>query len=287
MQRKRNSDDGISVYEMYIGDIRKYSPIDDIKTREYILQYRNGTGKEKSVAKERIIGGHQRFVLSVANKFVKGNNIMDLISEGNIGLMNAIDKYDVESNVKFTTYAMYWIRKEIINYITLKEPMISPANAIKLSAYIPKIKQEFWGKNQRNATVDELYDILVNDYGFTFVNLKDIEPYQNVSIDEKYNEDEDGQEFMESSAYTSRTATCNIDGSVRKNDAKAIINMMIGSLSDRDAYILKCLYGIDCESKSMDTIASEVGLSHERIRQIATGTISRLGKMYGRMRNEY
>ena len=113
----KDKKDDINVYELYLKDIRKYGTIDDAKTREYLKMYKNGSTKEKKLAKEHIIGAHQRFVLSVANKFAHKDNLMDIISEGNIGLIRAIEEYDINSEVKFTTYAMYWIRKSIISYI--------------------------------------------------------------------------------------------------------------------------------------------------------------------------
>lgn len=270
----------INIYGVYLKDIRKYGTIDDAKTREYLKTYHNGTIKEKSLAKERIVGAHQRFVCSIANKFAKNDNLMDLISEGNIGLMSAIDKYDINSEVKFTTYAMYWIRKTIIRYITIEEPMVTPNNAIKLATYLPKFREEFWFNNQRYPTVEEIQEGLKNKYNLNFTNKEDLISFEAMSIDEKYGKDENGQEFMESNAYTSKTATCDTDEIVRKEDAKITVRKILSNLSDREAYIIKCIYGIDGVSKSMNDVANEVGISYERVRQIAVNGVKRLGSTY-------
>lgn len=283
----KDKKDETNVYEIYLKDIRKYGTIDDAKTREYLKMYKNGSVKEKKLAKEHIIGALQRFVLSVANKFAHKDNLMDIISEGNIGLITAIEEYDIDSNVKFTTYAMYWIRKSIIRYITLDAPMVTPNNAIKLATYIPKIRKEFWNTNFRQPTSEEIQEILLEKHKLNFSNKEDLAVYQPLSIDEKYNEDEDGQEFMECSVYTSKTATCNTDGFAKTHDAKIVAQQALSTLSDRDAYIIKCIYGINQEPKSMDVVASEIGISNERVRQIAVNSVEKLGKSCKKLANAF
>ena len=212
---------------------------------------------------------------------------MDIISEGNIGLITAIEEYDIDSNVKFTTYAMYWIRKAIIRYITLDAPMVTPNNAIKLATYIPKIRKEFWNTNFRQPTSEEIQEILLEKHNLNFSNKEDLAIYQPLSIDEKYNEDEDGQEFMECSVYTSKTATCNTDSFAKTHDAKIVAQQALSTLSDRDAYIIKCIYGINQEPKSMDVVASEIGISNERVRQIAVNSVEKLGKSCKKLANAF
>ena len=279
--------DDINVYELYLKDIRKYGTIDDAKTREYLKMYKNGSTKEKKLAKEHIIGAHQRFVLSAANKFAHKDNLMDIISEGNIGLIRAIEEYDINSEVKFTTYAMYWIRKSIISYITLDTPMVTPNNAIKLATYVPKIRQEFWNTNFRQPTTEEVQEILLEKHNLNFSNKEDLAIYQPLSIDEKYNEDEDGQEFMECSAYTSKTATCNTDSFAKAHDEKIVARQILSTLSDRDAHIIKCIYGINQEPKSMDVVAAEIGISNERVRQIVVNSVEKLGESCKKLANAF
>lgn len=278
MGKKNNNEEDINIYEIYMKDISKYGTIDDAKTREYLKMYKEGNSNEKKLAKERIVGALQRYVLSIANKYAHEDNLMDIISEGNIGLMRAIDEYDINSTVKFTTYAMYWIRKTIMGYITVDEPIVAPNNAIKLATYVPKIRQEFWNENYRQPTTEEIQNILFEKYHLNFSNKEDLAQYQPMSIDEKYEDDDDGQEFMESSAYTSKTATCDTDKFAKSDDAKVIVKRVLSTLRESDAYIVKCIYGIDGEAKSMDDIAAEVGISHERVRQITVNSVKKLGE---------
>lgn len=270
----------VNIYETYLKDISRYGTIDGNKMREYLITYKNGTQKEKKIAKERLVGSLQRFVLSIANKFSFGNNLMDIIGEGNIGLMKAIETYDINSEVKFTTYATYWVRKTIMAYLTFDEPMVKPRNAIKLATYVPKITQEFWNKNSRQPTTEEIQEILYERYKLNVLDKEDLISFQPTSIDEKYESDDDGQEFMENNLYTSRTAKCDTDSFVKNNDEKTVVNQILSKLSDRDAYIIKCIYGIDCEPKSMGDVAVEVGISNERVRQIAVNGVTKLGERF-------
>lgn len=270
----------VNIYETYLKDISRYGTIDGNKMREYLITYKNGTQKEKKIAKERLVGSLQRFVLSIANKFSFGNNLMDIIGEGNIGLMKAIETYDINSEVKFTTYATYWVRKTIMAYLTFDEPIVKPRNAIKLATYVPKITQEFWNKNSRQPTTEEIQEILYERYKLNVLDKEDLISFQPTSIDEKYESDDDGQEFMENNLYTSRTAKCDTDSFVKNNDEKTVVNQILSKLSDRDAYIIKCIYGIDCEPKSMGDVAVEVGISNERVRQIAVNGVTKLGERF-------
>ena len=278
MGRTSNNNEDKNIYELYLKDIQKYEMLDNVKSRKLLYTYKNGTQKERKKAKDELIGGHQRFVISIAKKFSRGNNIMDIVAEGNIGLMRAIEEYNLESNVKFTTYATFWVRKAIIHYININEPMVTPSNAIKIATYVPKVKSNFLNENCRQPTTEEIQEILMRDYRISIPNQEDIIGYVKSSIDEKYERDEDGQEFMESNAYTSATAECNTDSFTKGYDEKSVVRRILSNFNERDAYIIKCIYGIECNPKTMDDIADELGLSYERVRQIVTRNVSNIGK---------
>lgn len=278
MGRTSNNNEDKNIYELYLKDIQKYEMLDNVKSRKLLYTYKNGTQKERKKAKDELIGGHQRFVISIAKKFSRGNNIMDIVAEGNMGLMRAIEEYNLESDAKFTTYATFWVRKAIIHYININEPMVTPSNAIKIATYVPKVKSKFLNENCRQPTTEEIQEILMRDYRISIPNQEDIIGYVKNSIDEKYERDEEGQEFMESNAYTSATAECNTDSFTKGYDEKSVVQRILSNFNERDAYIIKCIYGIECNPKTMDDIADELGLSYERVRQIVTRNVSNIGK---------
>lgn len=278
MGRTSKNKEDKDIYELYLKDIQKYEMLDNVKSRKLLHTYKNGTQVERKKAKDELVGGHQRFVLAIAKKFTRGNNIMDIIAEGNIGLMRAIEEYDLKSEAKFTTYATFWVRKTIIQYISIHEPMVTPNNAIKIATYLPKVKSKFWSENCRQPTTEEIQEILLRDHNISIPNKEDLIGYVKSSIDEKYERDEDGQEFMESNAYTSATAECNTDSFSKEYDEKAIVKSILSKFNERDAYIIKCIYGIGCHQKTMDDVASELGMTYERVRQIITYNVSKIGK---------
>ena len=278
MGRTSNNNEDKDIYELYLKDIQKYEMLDNVKSRKLLYVYKNGTQKERKKAKDVLIGGHQRFVISIAKKFSRGNNIMDVVAEGNIGLLRAIEEYDLKSDAKFTTYATFWVRKAIIQYININEPLVIPNNAIKIATYVPKVKNKFWNKNCRQPTTEEIQEILMNDYNISIPNKEDLFGYVKSSIDEKYERDEDGQEFMESNTYTSATAECDTDSFTKGYDEKSVVERILSNFNERDTYIIKCIYGIGCCPKTMDDIADELGLSYERVRQIVTRNVSNMSK---------
>lgn len=280
MRMPKSENDDRDFYAMYLNDIRKYKMMDDDKARELIRQYRNGTEKERKRAKDKIVCSHQRLVISVAKKFSNGKNLMDIIGEGNLGLMMAIDEFDLESSAKFSTYATYWIRKIISEYITLTEPSVIPNNAIKIVTYVPKIRQELTQKNCRVPTTEEIQEALLEKHNVKIANSSDILGFNATSIEERYYVDNDEQEFMEKNEYTKKTATCNTDSFAKNHDEKAVVSQILNRLNDRDKYIVKCIYGIDCEQRTMDDVANDLGISHERVRQIAADKISTMKKRW-------
>lgn len=280
MRMPKSENDDRDFYAMYLNDIRKYKMMDDDKARELIHQYRNGVEKERKRAKDKIVCSHQRLVISVAKKFSNGKNLMDIIGEGNLGLMMAIDEFDLESSAKFSTYATYWIRKIISEYITLTEPSVIPNNAIKIVTYVPKIRQELTQKNSRVPTTEEIQEALLEKHNVKIANSSDILGFNATSIEERYYVDNDEQEFMEKNEYTKKTATCNTDSFAKSYDEKAVVSQILNRLNDRDKYIVKCIYGIDCEQRTMDDVANDLGISHERVRQIASNKISTMKKRW-------
>jgi RNA polymerase primary sigma factor len=277
----------INIYESYLRDISKYGVIGGTKMKEYLKAYKTGSDRERKVAKERLVGSLQRFVLSIANKFSHGDNLMDIVAEGNVGLMKAIESYDINSEVKFTTYATYWVRKTIMRYITVEEPIVKPYNAIKIATYVPKIRKEFWNKNFRQPTTEEIQEIIYDRYRLNIMNKEELLSLQPSSIDEKYDSDEDGQEFMETNLYVSKTAKCDTDCLTKRSDKKIVVNEILSNMSERDAYIIKCIYGISHPQRTVNDVAEELGVTKERVRQIAFSGVSKLGKRFNKFIDSY
>ena len=120
---------------IYFNEIRKYPLLTVKEERNLLYAIKFGNRAESEEARERIIKCNQRFVISAAKKWQNGSNFMDIVNEGNIGLMTAIEKFDINKKQRFLTYAVFWIRKAINEYIIISLvkqliPLIQKYNGI-------------------------------------------------------------------------------------------------------------------------------------------------------------
>lgn len=262
---------------LYMSDIRKYPLLTKEEEIQLIADAQQTENKIKSQkAIDKLVCCNQRFVISVAKKLGNDNNLLDLINEGNIGLIEAIKRFDIEKNCHFVTYAVWWIRKIMIKYLSTKENAVVPANFTKIYNYTNKIKEEFIQKYERAPFLHELQEMLRERYNFNVENLCDLEAFQSISIDEHYGDSNDDESIGESDLFNSVTASNNINVDVRKRDNCKIVEILLSKLNRRERFIIQNFYGIDCQSKTMDDLASELNLTKERIRQLISSSLKKL-----------
>ena len=260
----------------YFEDIRKYTILTKNKENELLIKAKNCTGVEQTEAIHSLINCNQRFVISVALKYANNDNLLDLVSEGNIGLMEAIKRFDIDKDCKFITYAVWWIRKYILNYMINKEKLITPPNANKLYGKVTKIKNNFFQQEQREPTLSEIKDIIYNDTGLNIENLSDIEDFVSVSIDSNLNAESD--EMQGCVQFDVMTSTNNIDEIIEDYDNKEIVKRLLANFNERDKKIIKYSFGIDCDPLTNEQIGRKFNLSGERIRQIRTLILKKMMK---------
>lgn len=267
----------INIYSLYKKEMRQCGMINDDEARECVRMFQNGTKSEKEKSTKKVINSFQLFVHSIACKYTNGSNVLDLVNEGSIGLVDAMERFDLDSDNKFITYAGYWVKKRIQGYMAITEPMIVPKNVFKLNSYAPIIRQEFWFKNERNPTAEELRDLIEERYGVTFNNLEDFEPTQAVSI---YGSsvDDDGEEvYDEMPSFTRKTASCNIEEFEERDYNHDMIVRAMGCLNNTEKYVIQSLYGLNgCEPKFKSSLADEMNVCEERIRQIVKNGMKKM-----------
>lgn len=260
----------------YFNDIRKYPSLNRREEKELLMQ---AQGKNKALQKKAIeilVNCNQRFVASAAMKYTTGDDLLDIINEGNIGLITAIERFDVSKDVKFITYAVWWIQKSINHYLTNYRNIVVPANASKLRIITNKARKEFFLKEQRLPSLMELQEILKSEYNFNVNKLSDLEQFQSFSIDESTYDDEEA--FSENPLYTNATSSNNVEEECSKNDSKRIVGEMLNKLNERDRFIIECAFGIGREQQTYDSIADELSLTKERIRQKIGEIVKKLGR---------
>lgn len=268
----------VGLVTTYFNDIRKYKILSKSEERDLLIKAHSSDNKVRNEAVTILVNSNQRFVASAAMKYANGDNLLDLVNEANIGLICAIDKFDLDKDVRLITYAAWWIQKSINDYLTEYGNIVTPANANKLRFLTNKVRKEFFTKEHRTPTLEEVQNILRDEYDFNVNNLTDLEVFQSISIDETSSFDGEEESFNENPIFTNATASNNIDDDIEEDDNKVIVKNLLCKLNEKDKFIITKYYGIGCHEESCDTIAAELNLTKERIRQKINGIIKELSK---------
>lgn len=256
----------------YLRDIAKYKILDASEIASLILAAQQGNEK----AKEKVVQSNLRFVVTIAKQFQnRGVPLMDLISAGNIGLIKAIDKFDVERGVAFLSYAVWWIRQEIYNSIywqgrEIRLPMSQQLLVIK----ILEATTEFMQHNDRapsSEEISELTNIPVAqiDYLAQFSS-------KSVSVDDYIGGDEENSQVCD----VIPDGEDPIDEDVNKEYVANEVQRILLKLSVREHDLLCMYFGIGMPAVNPKVIAEMFGVGGERIRQIKEGALAKLRRVH-------
>jgi RNA polymerase primary sigma factor len=269
------SDEGSSL-SLYLKDISKESLIS--KEKEIELAKRIKEGDEE--AREELIKANLRFVITIAKQFQnRGLPLEDLIAEGNIGLMKAIEKFDETKGFHFISYAVWWIRQSIIRaiYYTASDVRL-PTSQIEPKNKINKAIVEFEHKNGREPDMNELCKLT----GFEEDYIRKVQLSSNkcVSIDSPSISDEEDCTLGDCIPDESTETPDIITNKLLINQE---INNILDNLSNRDHDIICMVFGLNgCNEMSYDEIARKFALSGERIRQITHTLLKQFKTQYSK-----
>jgi RNA polymerase primary sigma factor len=254
----------------YLREIKKVGFLTPEEECKLIREYRAGDLN----AMEKIVKANLRFVVSVAKHYQhQGISLADLISEGNIGLMKAVEQYDETRGFKFISYAVWWIRQAIIKALMENSRIIRlPRNKVtslsKISHLFKQLEQEF----EREPTVEELSTIL----GVEIDVVKTALGYEvkQISIDAPISMDE-VKSLLDVIEDTSAELPDN--HVVHHESLKTEIRYLLTGLNRNQTEVVKMYYGMDGEqSMNLLEISKKMNLSSERIRQIKDEALDRL-----------
>lgn len=240
---------------------------------EYELALKAKAGDK--AARDRIINANLRFVVSVAKKF-RGNGLplSDLIDEGNIGLITALDKFEPEKGYHFISYAVWWIRQSIMKAISEKSRAVRlPLNRSNELIQIQKAQKSLMHEMEKTApTAEEIADLTGLDRKLVDDLLSISQDI--VSFDSPVRKDDESDstfgDFIEDEADGPETQV--IDSSL-KDEVQGILSV----LTDKERAIIIKRFGLDgCEPKSLKEIGEGYGLTKERIRQIEKRALEKL-----------
>jgi len=267
-----NSDDSVKIYLRQIGKIPLLSSEEELDLAKKIQENRD------EFAKDVLVNANLRLVVSIAKKYIgRGLSFLDLIQEGNVGLIKAAGRFDYKKGYKFSTYATWWIQQSITRAIADKARIIRlPIHMIDSIGKIRRATIDLTTELGRAPSKQEIAYRL----GLSVQKLTSIikSAQSTVSMDTPATSDEDSSKIAD---FIVDNSTITPDGKVSQDNLLEDIRTILNQLSQKERDVLILRYGLDNNGvkKTLDEIGSQYGVSRERIRQIETRAISKLKKM--------
>lgn len=263
--------------ESYFSDIKKYPVLDIDEEKRLLYSYKNGeTQKEREEARAKLINSNLRFVISLARKMGTKETLTDLIAEGNIGLIKAIEKFDMEKDCRLITYASSWITACIRKYQTTLQNAVTPPNSQKITNLVNKVNKDFFMENERKPFPEEIMHEIKKKYNFNVTCVEDVELGTFTSIDEAIDNKDEFNDTL--NLYNERTSTNNVEVMIDDEYIRASTNFYLNRLNERERSIVMKKLGIGGQERSLSDIAKEMCLCKESVRQIYNAAINKLRK---------
>lgn len=267
-----SSDDAVKIYLQQIGRIPLLNTEQEVEVAREIKE------NHCQISKEKLVNANLRLVVSIAKKYIgRGLSFLDLIQEGNMGLIKAAEKFDYAKGYKFSTYATWWIQQAITRGIADKSRTIRlPVHMIETISKIKKVTHDLTNELNRKPTKEEIAEKLEISLSKLRAVMKSAQA--TISLETPLNKKED----------STRIGDFLIDTNLSSPDTKVIqenlfseIRKILSQLSQKERDVLIMRFGLDDDGnkKTLEEIGSRYGVSRERIRQIENRAISKLKRL--------
>ncbi len=263
-------DDPVKIYLKEIGRVPLLSGNEEIELARLMAE---GTPLEAKRAKQRLSEANLRLVVSIAKKYVgRGMQFLDLIQEGNLGLIKAVEKFDYNKGFKFSTYATWWIRQAITRAIADQARTIRiPVHMVETITKVKKVSSQLLHENGHDPTPEEIADRLE----LPVERVREIMRIAQdpVSLETPIGEEEDshlGDFIPDDDAPAPADAASH-------TLLKEQLDEVLSTLTDREANVLRLRFGlIDGRSRTLEEVGAQFNVTRERIRQIEAKALRKL-----------
>lgn len=276
---KADQDEAVShrdTLKAYMGEVSQIS-LADVSEEKRLAKIIHGKDlKEAEKARKRLCEANLRLVVKIAHDFRgRGVALPDLVAEGNIGLMRAVEKFNPDKGAKFSTYSAWWIRQAISRAIanqcrTIRIPVQSACKMSKIRGAKTKLKEKL-GRDASNAEIAGFLEL--SERSVNGLNLGDITIF---SIHDNIKEGEDGerQELIpDSSARTPDTLLDDFENMNR-------VASLLGNLDDREKRVLEMRFGLGGHNPhTLDDVSRKIYRTRERVRQLQNQALGKLKMM--------
>ncbi|MCO4825861.1 MAG: RNA polymerase factor sigma-32 [Amylibacter sp.] len=239
-------------------------------------------------ALHRLINAYMRLAISMASKFKRyGGNTQDLIQEAGVGLMKAAEKFDPDRGVRFSTYAQWWIKAAIQDYVMRNWSMVRTGSTSSQKALFFNLKR-VQATLERDANVQgeeldghQLSEMIAQEIG---VPLRDVEMMRgrlsgsDFSLNAQQSSEDEGREWQDTLADEGPQAAEVVERNHDLGQLRNWLNEAMEGLSEREQYILSQRLLIE-DTRTLGSIGEELGLSKERIRQVEAAALVKLKKL--------
>jgi RNA polymerase primary sigma factor len=268
-KRKKNDNRTKQSIEKYLEEIGGYSPLPPEEEIELARRIREGD----ATALDRLVKANLRFVISVAKEYQgQGLPLQDLISEGNLGLIKAAQRFDETRGFKFISYAVWWIRQSILQALAEQSRVVRlPLNRVGAINKVGRALEELEKRFGREPSMEEVAEKME----MTAFEVADVlkTSARHLSLDEPFKEDEGNSllDVLESDRYAPP------DEKLMQESLQVEIDKVLSTLKPREAEIIRLYFGLDGDRPlTLEEIGEHFQLTRERVRQIKEKALRRM-----------